>query len=446
MDKLLENLEFQAIGTFIEKAHEGDEGKRIIRGYASTADLDRQGEIISLQALKGAEKDLLRNPAVFLNHEHNKLPVGKTISAVVDEKGLLVTVEFTKAKFADDLWALISEGVVNRFSIGGRVMEAEEKRDKSGNIFNEITKIELFEVSIVGIPANPEAKFVVSKSFSMAITEELKKREVGKDMSKEEKKVEKTEATIETTAENTTTVELEVKVEDVDVSEEVIEDPTSEEEVGEVAEEAIEEAAATEKVIEEKSEEVAEEKAEETPSLEESSEEVVEEKETSKEVELKKSTDEKILDALDLILQHLTKADSIEKVEEIKEVETTDEVEEETTEEAATEEVVEDSVEEKAEEVAAEETAEETTEEEVAEVEEATVEKSEEVSTEKVVKVEETQEVEKSKETPLETAVRKGEIIIADTPHGEEQKETQLSKAELKKLREIGWAKLAWGK
>jgi len=113
MNEYLKNLEFKAIGEFTYKST--SDGRRIIRGHASTNDLDRQGEVISYGALLDAKDDLLKNSTVFLNHKHSELPVGKTITTDIDEKGLLVTVEFTKASFADDLWKLIEEGIMKSF-------------------------------------------------------------------------------------------------------------------------------------------------------------------------------------------------------------------------------------------------------------------------------------------------------------------------------------------
>ncbi len=187
MNRLLEGLEFKVYTSPIEKAgHSGE--RRLIRGYASVGDvLDRQNEVITLGALVRAREDLLKNHTIFYEHKHSELPIGKTIAVDIDEKGLLITVELSKGSHADSVWTLIQEGILNSFSIGGRVLEAEEKRDDDGNLFNEITRIELFETSVVGLPANPAAKFeLVSKSISMAITEQLrKKREVSNTMAKD---------------------------------------------------------------------------------------------------------------------------------------------------------------------------------------------------------------------------------------------------------------------
>ena len=191
MNRLFQDLNFKVYTSPIEKAgHSGE--RRLIRGYASVGDvLDRQNEVITLGALIKAREDLLKNHTIFYEHKHSELPIGKTIAVDIDKKGLLITVEISKGSHADSVWTLIEEGILNSFSIGGRVLEAEERRDKNGDLFNEITRIELFETSVVGLPANPAAKFeLVSKSFSMAITEEMRKRR-NSDMSEKKDEVKK---------------------------------------------------------------------------------------------------------------------------------------------------------------------------------------------------------------------------------------------------------------
>jgi len=191
MNKILDNLQFTVFTDIVEKSEK--DGKRRIRGYASTAALDRQGEVISIEALRQAANHLLENPTVFYEHKHDTYPVGLCVASEIDDKGLLVEVEISQT--AETLWTLIQEGILNRFSIGGRVTSAEEKVGEDNKPYNEITGIELFEVSVVGLPANPEARFdVVNKSFSMAIADEIKKRKEDSVAEKEIKKVEEVKA------------------------------------------------------------------------------------------------------------------------------------------------------------------------------------------------------------------------------------------------------------
>lgn len=455
MNRLLKDLEFKVYTTPLEKAgHSGE--RRLIRGYASVGDvLDRQNEVITLGALIKAREDLLKNHTIFYEHKHSELPIGKTISVDIDEKGLLITVEISKGSHADSVWTLIQEGILNSFSIGGRVLEAEEKRDKQGNLFNEITQIELFETSVVGLPANPAAKFeLISKSFGMAITEELrKKREVSNKMAKENKETEKevevkeiTEKTVDKKEEVTKSEETKEKIvakseekkevnknKEVEKSEEKKEEVSKEKEVEkseevdetredkksrllkeiediEVEEEAEKEANA--KISTEKSEE-KEEVVEET-SLEEASSKKSEE--TEEVIEEEKTIDEKILEKLSLIIE---KFDSKKEVEKTEEKETP-------TEEVETEAPAE--------------------ERELAVAKsEKTSEKTEEKDLDKVIKIEdipkETEKVSKEKETPT----RKGEVIIAETPYSSQDDDNTIDKATLQKVKDLSWCKYIFG-
>jgi len=195
MNNLFDNLQFKVYTDILKKSKK--DGKRLIRGYASTAALDRQNEVITMEALRQAADHLLENHTVFYEHEHQKFPVGKVIETGIDDKGLEVVVEISQT--ADQLWTLIEEDILDSFSIGGRVTSSEEKVGKDNKPYNEVTGIELFEVSVVGLPANPEAKFaLVNKSFNMAITDEIRKRKEGKKM-EEKKKIEITSSDTTTT-------------------------------------------------------------------------------------------------------------------------------------------------------------------------------------------------------------------------------------------------------
>lgn len=424
MNKLLENLNFRVYTQGIIKAH-NDGKRRLIQGYASVGDvLDRQNEVITLGALVRAKEDLLANSTIFFNHEHNELPIGKTIAAEVDGNGLLITVEISQSKSADDVWTLIEEGILDRFSIGGRVLEAEEKRDEHGNLFNEITKIELFETSVVGLPANPEAKFqVVSKSFSQSITEEMRKKGEVQEMAKENKEIKEVQE-VTKSEENSQEVEKqeEISKEVVEVIEETRESRKAallkeleDLEAEESAELEANKETSTEETVEE-SNKSTEEAKEDTKEVKETSKETSQE-DTEETVEAaaglvveEKSTDEVILETLSKIVELLSKKEDEDK-----------DADEETTEEVA----------------------EETTEEVVEEVAEEVVE---EVT--KVAEVVEEEKVEKKVQT--EEIVRKGEaqVIIADAPYGLE-KET-LSEKELviiaKKAKDVAWTKLFYGK
>ena len=150
-----------------------------VEGYASTMDLDRQGDIIMSGALnKAADLLVSVNNTVFFGHEYSlENSVGRIVDAKVDDKGLKVTI-FVSA-WSSELRQKIEEGIINKFSIGGSVLKDKviSKKDaiRAGLVTEEcpfdkirlIEEMELFEVSFVGVPANPNA-YVVN-SFRKAL-------------------------------------------------------------------------------------------------------------------------------------------------------------------------------------------------------------------------------------------------------------------------------------
>lgn len=217
-----EGLRFKFFAPAIVKANVTDDSW-IIRGYAATVDLDRQNDVIAVDALTKAVKDLKENTTVFYEHKHDQFPVGRVLDAGVDEKGLWV--EVLVSKTAKDIWTLIQEGVLNKFSIGGKVISSVERMDKStGQHYNYITNMELFEVSVVGLPANPAAEFSVVGGIRKALDKKetlktaLNILEGGKNIMEknEEKSIEKSaeETKVEKVEEPTEVKKEEVKAEE----------------------------------------------------------------------------------------------------------------------------------------------------------------------------------------------------------------------------------------
>lgn len=145
---------------------------RMFKGYAGTIGKDRVRDNIVIAAWKKSKDDLLQEGAktVFFNHNTDK-PIGFVKSTTVDDKGLLVTVQVSKSKDVDSVWEKIQEGTLNALSIRLRPKKVETVEDQdSGRIIEyRIKEMELLEVSVVGLPANPRASITeVSKSLKDA--------------------------------------------------------------------------------------------------------------------------------------------------------------------------------------------------------------------------------------------------------------------------------------
>lgn len=148
------------------KAEQDADGEFHIVGYAATTDFDLQGDVITEEALAGSAADLLKNSTVLLNHDL-KRPIGRVTKVHFDRHGLLIDALISKTE--SEIIQKIKEGVLNKFSIRGQVLERERKfMPELERTVNVIKKMTLVEVSLVSVPANPEARAVgwyVSKAL-----------------------------------------------------------------------------------------------------------------------------------------------------------------------------------------------------------------------------------------------------------------------------------------
>ena len=146
----------------LETKTEGEDEDLHITGHASTNDQDRSGDIIVSDAWKksGALDNYLKNPVVLAYHDMSR-PIGKTTNHEVDEMGLKITAKISKA--AGDIIDLIKEGILSAFSVGFMIKDAYF--DPKSGVF-VIKELELYEVSVVSIPANQNALFSIEKNFS----------------------------------------------------------------------------------------------------------------------------------------------------------------------------------------------------------------------------------------------------------------------------------------
>ena len=150
---------FNLTSTF-KSVQEADDGSVNIKGYASTNDTDRAGDVIKKEAWeKGGLDNFGNNPIILFNHDYNK-PIGRATSLETDEKGLKITANLSKS--AGDVTNLVKEGILRAFSVGFRVKDADYMEEGDGYLIKDA---ELFEVSVVSVPANQAATFSVAKSF-----------------------------------------------------------------------------------------------------------------------------------------------------------------------------------------------------------------------------------------------------------------------------------------
>tara|TARA_Y100000592_G_scaffold16601_1_gene24782 strand:- start:9588 stop:10793 length:1206 start_codon:yes stop_codon:yes gene_type:complete len=168
----------------------------MIGGYASIEIVDKQNDLITLKALEEAVEKYMENPK-FRNvmTNHSNVQVGEVVKSYRDKNGKLWKTEvddvgfFVVIKLRDDIEKAkeinrgIRKGSLRSFSIGGQALQKTKKTNPELGEFNEISKLELHEVTICEKGINPEAKFDI-----------LKQEKKVKNMSKIEKALEELDA------------------------------------------------------------------------------------------------------------------------------------------------------------------------------------------------------------------------------------------------------------
>jgi len=139
-------IEIEFTKTLPIAKQEYDEGILRIWGYASTNDVDHMGDIITLEALSNGINEYLKFPTI--RYMHRPEPIGRVVAASVDDKGLFIEGIIVDEK----VQRLIQTGVLNALSIGGWIKDYTYENGK-----RVIRDLRIVEISVVDVPANPNA-------------------------------------------------------------------------------------------------------------------------------------------------------------------------------------------------------------------------------------------------------------------------------------------------
>lgn len=171
MERLYKSFELKA----------GDNG--IVEGYASTwtKTPDAYGDIV----IKGAFTETLKKrkatghpfPLCF-NHDFDQI-IGAVAEAEEDDFGLKIKASFLNTALAQEKRELVKEGIVWQFSFAYSVLGSEEPtaEEKKQGIFQKLTKLDLYEVSLVPVPANQTAIVTEIKNDSEVETKDAEVEE-----------------------------------------------------------------------------------------------------------------------------------------------------------------------------------------------------------------------------------------------------------------------------
>ena len=156
----------------------------VVAGYASVEVVDKQGDVITKEALNDAfskfmEGDKYRNVQLA----HSNIQVGEVVpnytdtegrlwKSEVDDVGMFVVVQLRNdIEKAKEVSAEIRKGALRGFSIGGQAFKRVRKSDPKRGAYQEISKLELHEVTICEKGINPEATFRILKEDTEQVSE-----------------------------------------------------------------------------------------------------------------------------------------------------------------------------------------------------------------------------------------------------------------------------------
>jgi archaellum component FlaC len=142
-----------------------DQSRRIVSGFASLDNLDKQMDIVTTEASMNAFAKFRGN----IREMHQPSAVGKMISFKEEKyfdpeskkfyKGVYVSTYISKG--AQDAWEKVLDGTYTGFSIGGRMNKWDDAYDeKSDQSIRIIKDYDLVELSLVDSPANQFASIM----------------------------------------------------------------------------------------------------------------------------------------------------------------------------------------------------------------------------------------------------------------------------------------------
>ena len=144
-----------------------------VSGYFSTFDEipDSYGDIVSPGAFKttlARRKESGHPFPICWNHDLNQI-IGFVDAEDIEEDDhgpLMKNGHFLDTPLAQEKRELVKAGVIYQFSFAYDVLKASEPTaaQKKAGIMNVLDEVELFEISIVPIPANPRAEVTEIKS------------------------------------------------------------------------------------------------------------------------------------------------------------------------------------------------------------------------------------------------------------------------------------------
>ena len=145
---------------------------------ASTPQIDRYNSIVTVDAIRNGMSNYLKNPLILLKHDMDK-ELGLMVDHSITSLWLEITAEIMYD--IDGVVQKIKDEVIKGFSIGfypkawiyktkngtplSQLTQSEVDALDYNDIIREITELDLVEISVCSIPANPGAVFSLTRSL-----------------------------------------------------------------------------------------------------------------------------------------------------------------------------------------------------------------------------------------------------------------------------------------
>jgi uncharacterized protein len=140
---------------------------REFEGYGSVFNnLDLTGDVVAPGAFKGSlseHKSAGTMPLMFWMHKPDHVP-GAWVSMREDARGLSVKGVLAQTPLGDEMRSLLGIKALRGLSIGFRTRDAEWIDDEERGAYRVIKEVDLVEVSLVSLAANPLAEVTAAKS------------------------------------------------------------------------------------------------------------------------------------------------------------------------------------------------------------------------------------------------------------------------------------------
>lgn len=127
-----------------------------IEGFASTfkatTAADRDGDYVENGAFDATLVEFMKNPVMLTDHVNSTwYQVGSYSKVGINDMGLAVRGELSNSPGVQHIRFLVAEGHLKAFSIGGMFLYGMDGR--------AIERVDLYEISLVSVPANQDALF-----------------------------------------------------------------------------------------------------------------------------------------------------------------------------------------------------------------------------------------------------------------------------------------------